>query len=391
MNAGGNGAGQAGTGGSPLGSGGTLMLGNSPAEACIAYGLAVCSRQVQCSNGSLEVWPVPSCIAVTYECPDLSFSPGATRTVAGLLACAEDYKTWPCDKVKADELPACVTPGERAQSERCVYNSECRGLSCESLGGCGQCARLAALDESCAAPDVDCVPGTYCSPEMTCEATGVGVTTPPPGPNEPCMVGNSCVKDYYCKGTVNQAVCAPLPEINDSCLEINACASGAYCAADYTCKAMPAMGEPCGQGAFGGFPNACQDKLVCHHAPDGLSGTCLPYPKAGEPCVLMPPTMPEYGLCGPGLGCDMSQSPPQCLAPGKPGDGCGSGRACEGYARCQCPEGEPNCTERKCVGLRFAGERCDEPNYVCHPAFSCTAGVCQPIVLQGKFAETCGN
>ena len=88
MNTGGNGAGQAGKGGSPAGAGGTLMLGNSPAEACIAYGLAVCSRQVQCSNVSLEVWPVPSCIAVTYECPDLSFSPGATRTVAGLLACA---------------------------------------------------------------------------------------------------------------------------------------------------------------------------------------------------------------------------------------------------------------------------------------------------------------
>src|SRR4051812_1546823 len=85
-NASGNGGSTSGgtsNGGAPGGSGGSLgsigvVLGDTPAEACIAYAWAFCSRHDACREGNHGAY---NCTSATLGCPDLSFSPGATRTV----------------------------------------------------------------------------------------------------------------------------------------------------------------------------------------------------------------------------------------------------------------------------------------------------------------------
>ncbi len=135
--------------------GSSVTLEKGAASACIAYALAVCERQKACGVGFTS----ERCLAnVAGECPDLVFSPGSTRSAAGMQACAKAYADLPCEDVQNDVLPPCVTPGTRAAGEPCAFPSQCRSLDCRQDGDCGVCATPVALGESCAAPDVDCEP-----------------------------------------------------------------------------------------------------------------------------------------------------------------------------------------------------------------------------------------
>ena len=101
------GSGTASAGGDSASGGSGIVLGDSLTEACIAYVLAFCDRQATCGAGSSA-----GCLASTYQCPDLTDSPGSTRTVAGLQACAKAYDDLPCDQVKLGVLPLAERLGD---------------------------------------------------------------------------------------------------------------------------------------------------------------------------------------------------------------------------------------------------------------------------------------
>jgi hypothetical protein len=377
------------SGNAPGGSsaGGAKPVGDTMAEACLAYSVAVCKRRAECGGFSGD-----DCPTAGTNCPDSTASPGATRTVEGLKACAVTYETLPCDQVNAGILPPCVTPGERAQGEPCVFPSQCSGLSCKYTDAdCGKCAVEVGMGESCAADDVECAAGFTCGANDVC----VPITPPatPAGPNEPCVnTPYSCVEDYWCP-LVPNAVCTPLPALGQPCEDPTVCASGSYCLADQlgdrACVAAPGQGEPCAAIFPNPEPYICGKGLLCSYT-SPTEGTCEPVPMAGEPCNF-PPSNPTYGRCA-ASNCNFGFDPPMCRMPGTLGDPCAVRQDCELQFVCECPEADPDCAQTICVSYKLGGEACGaDMTAKCHPAFDCTAGTCQPAEVRGVFAEACGN
>lgn len=384
VGASGNGAGGSGAPKNPIG----VVLGDSPAEACIAYAWAVCSRREECrgtSEGSIY-----NCTSATLGCPDLSLSPGATRTVEVLKACAATYVALPCEEVRAEKLPACVTPGTRMRGEDCLFASQCSSLSCAQADSCGQCGVRAAKGESCAQFDVECEVGTTCNVETDlCEPPLPFVDTTP-GPNEACVPNTGCKPGSYCKTDgLGGGVCAAQAKTNESCAEAP-CAFGDYCAAaDSICREYPLPGLPCGLDRSGSL--ICDGRGICEAAAGATSGTCKPMPKAGEPCIV-PSDNPANPACyTAGLHCDTKVSPPICKGAGIAGEVCLSHNDCLGLSTCGCADPlAADCPDKRCIELKVAGHPCTAPNTRCHPGFECVGGVCQAITLRGDFSMACG-
>jgi hypothetical protein len=381
-------AGNAQGGGGGSAGGGSSLFGDSMAEACLEYTVAVCRRMATCGEYSAE-----DCLTWGESCPDSTASPGATRTVEVLKECAATYETLPCDQVEADVLPPCVTPGERAQGEPCFFASQCSTLTCKYTGeGCGICAVEVGMGQSCAAADVECARGLTCGAQQMC----VPITAPatPAGPNEPCMnTLYGCVEDYWCP-LVPNAVCTPLPTLGQPCEDPTACASGSYCAGtlgNRVCVAAPGEGEPCAT-AFNSpiaEPYICGKDLLCSYT-SPTQGTCEPVPTAGQPCNI-PPSNPSYGRCA-ASNCNFGFDPPMCRGPGKVGEPCEVRQDCEPQLVCGCPEADPDCEAHICVSYKLGGAACGaDLTAKCHPAFDCAGGTCQPAEVRGVFAEACGN
>lgn len=354
-------------------------LGDSAAEACVAYGVASCERAAVCAGR-----PSSGCIGVTYDCPDLVASPGSTRTAAALKACAETYKTYSCDLLGAGTLPPCVTPGTRKRGEQCVYPSQCESLNCEfSDTRCGACAIEAADGEDCSAPDVDCKHGSNCE---SGKCVRYRVDAPPKALGAPCMMGDACTNSI-CDGTT----CKALPGVGASCMSTFSCAMDAFCDTnDFFCKKLPASGEQCLPGGGGSY--RCAEGLVCHTQAQPDANTpflCGPPPAIGEPCIYPPAsTLPLYQGCGDNRRCDTTTSPPVCAAIATFGVACSETDDCAAGLFCFCASGTTDC-QRICSTLRFAGESCDLTGNTCHPAFNCVAGKCVPSENRGVFASTC--
>ncbi|HEY3253399.1 MAG TPA: hypothetical protein VGJ91_05605, partial [Polyangiaceae bacterium] len=153
-----SGASSAGSAGAAGAAGASLTLGDSKTEACIAYAVASCERHAVCRNE-----PTEGCLSASASCPDLVFSTGSTRTIAGVKACAEDFKSFSCERLLNGESPACVTPGTRQPGESCAFASQCESLDCKGKSACGVCAKAGAEEDSCAGPAEGCGVGLYCS------------------------------------------------------------------------------------------------------------------------------------------------------------------------------------------------------------------------------------
>lgn len=388
----GNGSGGAGTntsGSSPGGSGGTsnpigVTLGNTPAEACIAYAWAVCSRREECRGYDAGFY---NCTTATLSCPDVTFSPGATRTAEVLQECAKTYATLACDLVRVEKLPSCVTPGTRARGEECSFASQCSSLSCAGSDTCGTCGVRATKGESCAQADVECEVGTTCNTDTDLCETPTVIQNPTPGANEACVPDVGCVAGYYCKlDGLGGGTCTPEAKANESCAQ-TPCAYGSYCAPDSVCKPYPSAGQPCGMDKSGEF--VCTNS-TCEVAAGVMSGTCKPFPKLGEPCLTTAGN-PDSGYCTDGLHCDLLTTPHVCKGPGKTGESCGGHSDCLGLSQCGCADPlQTDCPDKRCLALQVAGQPCTAPNTRCHPAFECLSGICQPITLRGDFGQACG-
>lgn len=107
-----------------------------------------------------------------------------------------------------------------------------------------------------------------------------------------------------------------------------ACESGLYCDGGLCATAQWMEGDACGINQGVATPGACVAGLRCGNlsypnggSPPDASYTCLPLPKAGEPCLLE--------SCDVGLVCerftllDGSASLPRCAEPHAEGEACG--------------------------------------------------------------------
>jgi hypothetical protein len=371
----GGGANQAGSA-NPSGgtAGGTVLVGDSKTEACIAYAIAACTRAELCSSRTST-----DCLVQSFACPDLVFSDGSTRTVASVKACAEQINTFPCDKIVAGYLPDCVSPGTRMGGESCSFASQCASLECDSPnhGSCGTCKAPVVSGGACS-PDVACAPGLRCGASATCEVAPPDPDVPA-GEGEPCGPGPQCFVELYCSAT---KICTKEPTLGASCKDSHLCPSGSYCATDtFKCTASPPVGSAC---ASDGDETGYCTNAYC------LANVCTALPALGAPCMVDPTTsQPEEFSCTDGGHCDTSLATPVCVASGAPGATCVADGDCNAGLRCLCTD-LSHCPAPICIQLRYAGESCGAPGMVCHPGFSCTNGNCQPRDSQGTFAACPG-
>jgi hypothetical protein len=376
-----------GSAGSSAGGGGLsgLNLGNSLTEACMAYALAVCTRQAQCHGGSGA-----ECLrTVTLSCPDLTSSPGSTRTVEGLHACAKTYQALPCEQLDADELPACVTPGTVPLGGACAFNSQCQSLSCGGEESCGFCVPSAREGEPCSSTTGICLGNLVCEDSKCTRSAGTAPGGDVKDVGGTCSTHSDCKPELHCH---NGSTCAAYPTLGESCSVARTCRNDSYCELDgLTCKAYPALGQPCGVDGFTGVAGYCAGEARCSRTSIGV-GTCVELPIVGQACLIDPETlMPDYLPCALTARCDATQAPPRCTARATKGQACGTAQDCTAGLSCLCPDGKSTCTARVCGELRLRDQACGAGGEICHPGFSCTAGKCQPRDSQGLFDELCPN
>ncbi|MES1187530.1 MAG: hypothetical protein ABUL60_27170 [Myxococcales bacterium] len=376
--------GGAGAGGSSAGVGG-FTLGDSKTEACIAYVLAVCGRQDECSGSTGG-----DCLRVSNACPDLVFSAGATRTVATLQACAQAYQKLPCEQIELGTLPDCVTPGTVALGAPCVFSSQCASLSCGGGSGCGTCVPSSHEGESCAN-------GELCMGLLVCNGDKCARRSSAPSGlalGQPCsdVAGMYCQSGLRCDAASSK--CAEYPTLGMPCADTHSCGGGkSYCDIDtLICKAFPGEGMPCGFDGVTGEAGYCLEPLSCDR-PGNAAGVCKKRPSVGQPCLLDPSTsLPALVACDAAARCDATQSPPLCAAKVSQGQHCSAYADCVAGTRCICSSGEASCdgTSTVCGRVQLKGQPCTAVGDVCHPGFTCTAGVCEPRDSQGLFAAACG-
>jgi hypothetical protein len=379
---GGKGGSTAGSGGASAGSGGLVVTGRSMTDACYAYAYASCARQMVCQGADPS-----SCIHSAASCPDVVSSPGATRTIDGLFACATEMESFPCERLDAGELPECVTPGERQLGESCLYPSQCASLICKNDSGCGVCARAGAVGDDCSAPEAGCRLDAYCDTSaLECVSRNSSGTWKALG--EVCQT-NECASESYCDTSSSPSVCTAYPSLGQSCSAERTCQSDSYCAVDgLVCKARPAEGDPCGVDGFNGYAMWCVEGLVCKRQSTS-AGTCVQAPKDGEPCLTDPETGAPLPACEMPATCDSNVTPAVCKLPAKLGETCNPIQGCEANALCACPDDV--CTTTKCIAQHIGGGNCDEATAQCLPGYSCVAGTCQGVQSQGLFEASCGG
>jgi hypothetical protein len=361
-------AGSAGTGAGAdaAGSGGGVgAAAMSERQACILYVRASCNRRNVCTGLPKSERPCPETEA---RCPDYLFSEGSMRTVAGLLACADEFEAFPCEKIVPGKVPACVTTGTRGGGEPCVFGSQCQSLMCigdpkdPMYPSCKSCTTLVPSGSDCSAPETSCPIGEICS-GGTCtpipDMAWMPLVDALPGLGEPCTSDGLCAQGVACVDadsttTGEDGMCVAPPAVGAPCARApdapaalpfgHFCAEGAFCDQDDKCATLPAAGQLCGTpfgGSLGaGSPTLCAPGAVC------IESNCQALGDIGATCSVAAPPCKEGLVCSPTA------------------------------LTCQQPalEGAP-CTA----------------DTLCDMGTSCMSSVCTSTGLLGEYAASCGN
>lgn len=163
-----------------------------------------------------------------------------------------------------------------------------------------------------------------------------------------------------CQGT---CTAPPLGSAGDFCGQVD-CQPGLYCPpGNQTCTVPLELGSACGSDVAG----ACVIGLTCS------SGTCVPLPQVGDPCIgVLCFELGEY--CG---------SDSLCHSTGFVGDPCTGGGACW-YEFYQC-----NTTTDECEQLGGPGSACSN-DIPCEPDEECPANAASPTChLLGSAGDSC--
>jgi hypothetical protein len=314
----------------------------------------------------------------------MSFDPSFTQ------ACLAETTALPCSRALASASScAKVYPGAVALGGACLPLNfaaldECQhGAACAMGELCpGTCLATGQLGDACGGPTAKgCDPSLQCdqtlmkcvSPEgqmaavctgatcafgRLCEAfsgpvdlyeMGATGTCEDPPASGPCVFNDDC--SNHCAGASPPDVigmCTPWKMLGESCTPgAKECAPGEYCGVDAQCVILPSLGESCLGNA--GEGTDCLDGYC--------DGTCVPFLKPGDPCVvagdsLLPPdpcggfrSECQSGYCAAvcyssrpcGQLGDVCCPEQQCAA----GSGCITGKclACGGGSGRDCPDG----------------------------------------------------
>ncbi|HVU49668.1 MAG TPA: hypothetical protein VHL80_03215, partial [Polyangia bacterium] len=353
-------SGASGAGGTGGGSGGAadalaadagVSLVTAQYRACVAYFRAECNREDVCEGGGEVADPCPT---ITDRCPDSEFAPGSLRTPESLLACAEAWRTLPCDMFASGQFPPCAgIAGSLPDGAPCSTAVQCAGRACGKGSdmqhpSCGACATRVVSGGGCGDGgacqyDEECI-NDACMKLVTGVALGQ-----PCDDTHVCALPNLCVRT----GSGIATTCQPQPKLGDACSGLIFCGDGSLCTAAGKCEAAPADGQPCKRdAAFDRYTCATAD--VCDEAAAG-GPTCVVRPGMGVACTPSPGGELEQGSCASGL-------------------------------YCSCPIAGTGCT---CVRRLQEGEACGAPGTLCVPGTSCVAGACQAVML-GTMAALCG-
>ena len=206
---------------------------------------------------------------------------------------------------------------------------------------------------------------------------------------------NDCPKGTACRtwpGTPWGA-CQPdpwqLPEEGQACL--TRCASGLVC--QYfpgephdgigTCRTPARATEPCRDNADPDQPYSCSVGAYCD-----AQRICRLHPALGEACEIdletcrTEPCTSDAVLatCFDGYCAPQPEEPSVCRPFKQRGEPCALSQVdnrieCDSGLLCICTE--TDCTSGVCLELRFADERCDDPEVICYEPLQCVQGVCR--------------
>jgi hypothetical protein len=317
--------------------------------------------------------PADGC-AIERECPDIVFSDGSTRTVEGMLACANVIETYSCEQWRLGFRPDCITPGELQAGESCLFHSQCASLICDgppASGTCPTCVDPIPQGESCAGSDLACAAGLECGAGALCTPilpqTVTEYVEPEPLPEgAPCTANGNCERPLTCADpdADGNGTCAATGAVDQPCtLGIamsKLCEFDSYCDADDVCRAYPKEGEPCVELSPG--PLSCASGLAC----DPQTGLCAPGLAPGAACTSL-------GQCAEGTCSSPSNLFNNCLAD-------------PAFA----PEVQTDYTDCVCSRYQSEGEPCIPNADECDQGTECQDGVCTALESLGLFAEMCG-
>ncbi len=284
----------------------------------------------------------------------------ATFVPSAVRPCQDQLRAAACSPAisRFDDVPACrnVFTGNVKQGDACIHDLECgRGYFC--LGTPNSQGPVCA--GTCQAIGVRCVRDTDCLPDEYCNSTSTCVTDPaPPGVvDQVCGTHDRCQADLGCftntTTTPPKKECKALGTSGGACADNGACAAGYVCADDGTGKTChledtrPRMvGETCDPDQRG---PVCEAGLYCIPSDDLTTGSCGVSKRQAEHCDKLfecggkysnsicdlaqhsctdrPSSAqcpaPRFTACKmTDAYCDVSASPPVCVAFKGPGGAC---------------------------------------------------------------------
>jgi len=330
-------------------------------SACKTYLQAYCDRLVECGAA-----PTSACDLYEPLCPDYTFATGSTRTIEGVLACADVRRKQPCSELLGGFTPDCSPPGTLDAGAPCRFGAQCASDTCSSSPGqCGQCAALATDTEPCrqgcgtTGPCVACeinatCNGGQCAPLVAASALDAGSSC------SSSVKYQFCPPPLRCLGTTGQlGVCKVLPAIGEAC----------------TYDLVQPTKSPCATGRCARQTNGT---FLCT---DGLA-------KEGESCDATR-TSDE---CEMPLVC-IGSTDAKCVAPKADGAGCNSPDACGRTSFCST---NGSSSVGTCMPRIALGAPCRAGLDVCAASATCTASVTAdgglgPTVCIGKPTAAIGE
>lgn len=320
---------------------------NTQYGACASYIIMQTLRRAECEKGPINV----SNLALGLDlCPDAFFSKGSNVSVEQVLACAEKWRTHPCEQYNRMVYPECDLPeGDFALGEACAFPRQCQSTACAGTEGssCKQCVEFGGVGAKChqASPPIACAYGLEC--------TGSGCRIPPvfnlPAGSR-CERLGQCEFGYLCLADPTDGLerCLGPRAEGDSCADVQFCASGLYCdSVTLTCTRRPGENEACAAGSI------CAGSLYCN-----ANARCERRHAAGQACTPVTTYTDVVSDCQAGLECICS---------------------------------DDSCAVGVCYERRMPTEACDDGVGKCGKGLRCSEGVCVESGLIGLFEATCGG
>ena len=278
--------------------------------------------------------------------------------VPGVVACAEKWRSHPCELLNRGLNPECGLPkGVRALGEACYKGWQCASGACGTGADalhpdCGACIPVGGVGDPCADGKLACADGYECTGEAGCQPA---ITFNLPD-------GSLCERYGQCYG---DSLCFPAPD------------------GQMRCQPRRKPGEDCSNGAY------CQKGARC-----GAESKCeaLTPAKLGELCYLRG--------CEEGGWCDNAALAPEttrCIARAQPGAPCQTLIGLSGDQQGNCPAGmtcgcrDRSCSDKTCVNLRHDGESCNRPLDLCIAGTACQGGQCVGVERQGLEEAVCSD